>query len=164
MEQTNLINSTYRKKLGTIQNNVSTELQAENNIAKILCSKASAVITNYESLNGELKFNGLVCFCVTYTNELGEFFTLSGSEGFSNKIENENININFVPMFNVETIELKVDSTSDEVKLSSTIETNIDGLFTDTLNYYVNTDDKIVTNSNFVNFYTLSSPKNSSYL
>jgi len=157
MEQTNLINSTYRKKLGTIQNNVSTELQAENNIAKILCSKASAVITNYESLNGELKFNGLVCFCVTYTNELGEFFTLSGSEGFSNKIENENININFVPMFNVETIELKVDSTSDEVKLSSTIETNIDGLFTDTLNYYVNTDDKIVTNSNFVNFYTLSS-------
>lgn len=157
MEQTNLINSTFRKKLDTIQNTVSTELQADNNIAKILCSKASSAITNYEALNGELRYTGTVCFSTTYTNELGEFFTISGQENFNGKIENENITVNFVPMFSSDVIELKVNSSNDEVKLTSVVETNVDGLFTEGINYYVNNNDNIVTNSNFVNFLTLNS-------
>lgn len=157
MEQTNLINSTYRKKIDTIQNNVSMELQADNNIAKILCTKADSIITNYEALNGELKFNGKVCYCVTYINENGEFFTLQDSADFNGKIENENIGINFVPMFNSEIVELKVSSTSDEVKITSVVETSVDGLITETLNYYVNNNENIVTNSNFVNYLTLNS-------
>ena len=54
MEQTNLINSTYRRNVESVQNTVSTELQAENNIAKILCTKATSLIDSYEALNGEL--------------------------------------------------------------------------------------------------------------
>ena len=160
MEQTNLINSTIRKNLGSVQSTVSTDLQAENNIAKILCSKASSAITNYEALAGELRFSGTVCFCVTYTNELGEFFTLQDSVSFNSKLENENIGINTVPMFKSDVIELKVSSSSDEVKLNATVETDVVGLITDSVNYYVNNTENIITNSNFVNYSTLASNGN----
>ena len=63
MEQ-NTINSTFRKNLGSVQNEVGVTISAENNIAKILCSKAKSVINNYEAINGEIKFNGNVCFNV----------------------------------------------------------------------------------------------------
>ena len=71
MEQ-NTINSTFRKNLGAVQNEVSTTLSAESTIAKILCSRATSVINNFEAINGEIKFNGTVCFKVIYANELGE--------------------------------------------------------------------------------------------
>jgi len=157
MEQTNLINSTIRKKLESVQSTVSTDLQSDNNIAKILCSKASSYITNYEALNGELRFSGNVCFSVTYTNELGEFFTLTGSENFNAKLENANISVNTVPMFKSNVIELKVSSTSDEVKLAATVETDVVALITESVNYYVNNSEEIITNSNFVNYSTLDS-------
>lgn len=155
MEQTNLINSTYRRNVESVQNTVSTELQAENNIAKILCTKATSLIDSYEALNGELKFNGSVCFTTTYVNETGEVFSLKNSETFSGKLENELINTSTVPMFNTNVIELKVTSTSDEVKPVATIETDISLILTDSLNNYISNTEDIVTNSNFVNFSSL---------
>lgn len=157
MEQTNLINSTIRQNLDSVQTSVSGELQADNNIAKILCARANSIINSFEALNGELRFSGNVCFSVTYTNELGEFFTLNSSENFNAKIENANISVNTIPMFNSEVLELKVSSSSDEVKLTATVETDIIALFTESINYYVNSTDNIITNSNFINYSTLAS-------
>ena len=85
MEQTNLINSTYRKNISSIQNNVSTLFTNENSVVKILCSRAKSVITSYEALNGELKFNGEVCFSVLFINENNEFITLKETEKFSGR-------------------------------------------------------------------------------
>ena len=155
MEQTNLINSTFRKNVDSVQNTVATELQAENEIAKILCTKATSVIDNYEALNGELKFNGTVCFTTTYVTPTGEIFALSGQETFSGKLENELINTNTAVMFNSNVIELKVSSTNDEVKPTGVVETEISLILTDCVNYYVASNEDIVTNSNFVNFSTL---------
>lgn len=152
MEQNNLIKSAYRQNFDSVQNNVTTELRSDNNIAKILCSNAKATISSFEALTGELRFNGEVCFMVTYINENGEFFTLKGSEPFSGKLENPNINVNFAPNFNLDTIELKVNSTSDEVKMTATIETNIEGVVSEEISYYVNNDENIVTNSSFINY------------
>lgn len=155
MEQNNSISSAYRKNFDSVQNNVSTELRSENNIAKILCTNAKATISGFEALNGELRFNGEVCFMVTYINEDGDFFTLKGSEPFNSKLESPDINVNFVPSFNVETIELKVNSTSEEVKLIATIETMVEGVVTENVNYFVNNDENIVTNCNYINYSTL---------
>ena len=74
MEQNNSISSAYRKNFDSVQNNVSTELRSENNIAKILCTNAKATISGFEALNGELRFNGEVCFMVTSINEDGDFY------------------------------------------------------------------------------------------
>lgn len=157
MDQTNLINSTFRKNLESIQNTVSTDLQTENSIVKILCSKASSTISNFESLNGEVRFSGVVCFCVTYLSDNGEFYTINTSENFNAKLENQNIGINFVPMFKSEVLELKVSSSSNDIRLTSTVETQIEGIFTESINYFVNNNDNIITNSNFINYSTLSS-------
>lgn len=157
MEQTNLINSTIRQKFDSVQSTISTEIQAENTISKILCSKATSQINSFEALNGELRFSGSVCFSVTYVNDIGEFFTITNHENFTSKLENENITVNTVPIFCAEVLELKVNSSQDEVRLTAIIETNIDALITESLNYYVNTNDNIITNSNFVNYSTLSS-------
>lgn len=156
MEQTNLLNSTIRKNLENVQTSVSTTLSSENNIAKVICAKASSNVTNFEALNGELRFNGTVCFSVTYLNEMGEFFTLTNAENFNSKLEDENITINFVPIFKSDVIELKTNTTNDEIKLNATVETCISGLFTESVNYYTNFNDNIITNSNFVNYNTLS--------
>lgn len=155
MEQTNLINSTFRKNLDAIQNNVNLEITPEQNVAKILCSKADSKITSYEALNGELRFNGEVCFSVSFVNEMGEFFTVYEKESFNAKLLNENISVNFVPMFKTDVIELKVNSSNNEIKLNSVVETFVSGIFTESVNYYVNNNENIITNSNFVNFNTL---------
>lgn len=160
MEQTNLINSTYRKNVDSVQNTVSTELQAENNIAKILCTKATSLIDNYEALNGELKFNGTVCFTSTYVTETGEVFSLKNSEVFSGKLENECINTSTVPMFNTNVIELKVTSATDEIKPTAVVETDISLILTDVVNYYTAGSEDVVTNSNFVTFSTLQNSGN----
>lgn len=155
MEQ-NVINSTFRKNLGVIQNEVGVTISADNNIAKILCSKAKSVINNYEAINGEIKFNGSVCFNVVYANELGEIFSLEQSENFSGKIENENISVNTCAIFKTDIIELKQNFSNDDVKLTATVETGVEGLLTDSVNAYESTDENIVTNSNFVSYTTLN--------
>ncbi|MGN1208431.1 MAG: DUF3794 domain-containing protein, partial [Christensenellales bacterium] len=155
MEQ-NTINSTYRKNLGSTQNMVSTTITADNNIAKILCTKATSVINNYEAINGELKFNGTVCFGVVYANELGELFSIEQSENFSGKIEDASITTNTCALFKTDVIELKVNSTSDDVKLNATTETMIEGLLTESVNSFVSSDENIITNSNFVSYITLN--------
>lgn len=155
MEQ-NTINSTFRKILGLVQNDVSTTLSSENTIAKILCSKATSVINNFEAINGELKFNGTVCFSVVYANELGELYSMEQSENFSGKLENEDISINTCALFKTDVIELKVNSSSDDVKLVATVETQVEGLLTESLNVYASNDENIITNSNFVNYTMLS--------
>ena len=58
-------------------------------------------------------------------------------------------------MFNTNVIELKVTSTSDEVKPVATVETDISLILTDSLNNYISNTEDIVTNSNFVNFSSL---------
>lgn len=162
MEQ-NTINSTFRKNLGAVQNEVSTTLSAESTIAKILCSRATSVINNFEAINGEIKFNGTVCFKVIYANELGEILSLENSENFAGRLENENITTNSLPLFKTDVIELKVNSSSDDVKLNATVETLIEGLLTDSLNSYDNQDENIVTNSNFVNYTSLNKSGRASF-
>lgn len=155
MEQ-NTINSTYRKNLGLVQNEVSTTITSDNNIAKILCSQATSVINNFEAINGELKFNGTVCFNVVYANEVGELFSLDQSENFSFKLENAEISTNTCAIFKTDVIELKVNSSSDDVKLNATVETLIEGFLTESVETYQSNDENIITNSNFVNYTTLS--------
>ena len=155
MEQSNLINSTYRKNVENVQNNVSTEIATENNIAKILCTQAKSFIDNYEALAGEIKFNGTVCFSVTYESTEGEFFTLSNTEKFNGKVENELITASTKAIFNSNVIELKVDSSSNEVRLTAVTETETTLFLNDIINYYLKNSDEIVTNSNFINYQTL---------
>lgn len=155
MEQ-NTINSTFRRNLGSTQNDVTTSLFTENNIAKILCTKATSVINNYEAINGELKFNGTVCFNVVYANELGELFSLDSSESFSGKVENSEVSTNTCALFKTDVIELKVVPSVDDVKLNATVETMVEGLVTESVNSYVTSDEDIITNSNFVEYKTLN--------
>jgi len=157
MEQTNSIISTYRKNVESVQTNVSTTLNTENNIAKLLCTKASSTIDNFEAILGELKFNGTVCFSATYVNENGEFFSISSSENFSGKLEDSNITPTTTALINSNVIELKVDSSSNEIRLNATVENNISLILSDNFNYYVNDNEEIVTNSNIINYSTLVS-------
>ena len=157
MDQTNSIISTFRKNADSVQNTVSTELTSENNIAKILCTKATSFINNYEAILGELKFNGTVCFSTTFVSTDGEYFTLSSTENFSGKLEDTLITPTTNAMFNSNVIELKVDSSSNDIKLTSTVETEISLILNDNINTYVKDSNDIVTNSNFVNFSALNS-------
>lgn len=157
MEQTNLINSTYRKNISSIQNNVSTLFTNENSVVKILCSRAKSVITSYEALNGELKFNGEVCFSVLFINENNEFITLKETEKFSGRIEDEKITVNFIPVFSSDVIELKTSFSGDEIRVNGVVETVIEGIISESINYYVSNNDNIITNSNFINYSSLDS-------
>lgn len=161
MEQKNLMNSTYRKKIDVIQNNVSSEIQTENNIAKVICASAKANIDSFETLKGEIRMSGNVCFMVTYVNEMGEFFTIKSNEPFQTKVENELITVNDVPVFKTEVIELKINNvSSEEVKLNALVETTVDAFVSDSVNLFVNNNENIITNSNFVNFSQLVSHDN----
>lgn len=162
MEQ-NVINSTFRKNLGSTQTEVVTNFAVENNIAKILRSKATSVINGYEALNGELKFNGTVCFSIIYANELGELFSLQQSENFSSKIESPEVLINTAALFCTDVVELKVNSTSDDVKLVATVETFVEGLLTESVNVFESTDENVITNSNFVAYTTINKSDRASF-
>lgn len=162
MEQ-NAINSTFRKNLGSTQQEVATNLVVDNNIAKILCSRATSYINGYEALNGELKFNGTVCFSIIYANELGELFSMEGSENFSSKIESPEILTNTVALFQTDVVELKVNSSSDDAKLTATVETFVTALLTESVNTFASTDEDIITNSNFVQYSTLSKSDKTSF-
>lgn len=158
MEQKNLLNSTYRKKLSTVQSSLNVELQSENNIAKVLCVNANPQVTNYEILKGELKFSGDVCVKVIYVNENGEFFKTETTETFQGRLLNDELNIGDVPVFKVEVIEQTITNVaSDEVKVSLTLETMVDAFVTDQVNCYMNNDDDIITNSNMVHYMELVS-------
>lgn len=153
MEQKNLLNSTYRKKIDAVQTSFIVDLQSENNIAKVLCVTAKPQITNYEVLKGELKFSGDVCVRAIYVDENGEFFKTETTETFQGRLLNDNLNIGDVPIFKVEVIEQNIMSaTSDEIKVSLTLETLIDAFVSDQVNCYFNNDEDIITNSNMVKF------------
>lgn len=153
MEQKNLLNSTYRKKIDVVQTSLNVELQTENNIAKVLCVTAKPQISSYEMLKGELKFSGDVCVSATFVDEMGEFYKINTTETFEGRLLNENLNVGDVPIFKVEVIEQKImNVTGDEIKVNLTLETMVDAFVTDQVNFYVNNDEDIITNSNMINF------------
>lgn len=153
MEQKNVLNSTYRKKIDVVQTSLNVDLQSDNNIAKVLCVTSKPQVTNYEVLKGELKFSGDVCVTAIYVNEMGEFFKTNTVESFQGKLLNDDLKIGDVPIFKVELIEQKIlNVASDEIKVSLTLETMVDAFVTDQVNCYSNNDEDIITNSNMVNF------------
>lgn len=157
MNETNLINSTFRKNLSAQQLNLASQIALEEPIAKILCVDASSRVDFYEALKGEIKLNGQVCFNVLCRTETNELVTLKSQENFSTKIEDDSIQPNTAILFKTDIIEFKSDLSSDEIKLNCALEISPQALITETVNNFSTQDNSIILNTNTVSFLSLKS-------
>ena len=129
--ETDKITSSYRKNLGETQFVVDVTLQntEDNAIDKVLTANCDAFVDEVEMLNGEAHYSGATTFNLLFADENGECHVLSNSANINGKIENDQINPLMKPIFEVEIVEIKVDSVDDnQAKLSATVTLKLDAV------------------------------------
>lgn len=156
--ETNSFVSTYRKRVGVVQNSVEQKLEPENdvNISKVLCVNARACIDQVEVLNGEAVYTGEVVFDAVVTDEQGNLVTITEKTNFQGKIENDILNATMLPIYKVEVVNVTIQNASSSgLKVTALVELTLDVLVNDQVTPFMSYDDNIKTKTEMVNVLAL---------
>ena len=131
--ETDKIASAYRKTLEETQWTVDVILESdEGNIERVLAGTADAYVDDVEMLNGEARYSGAVVFNLLFVDSEGANHVLTQKVDFDGKIQNDQITPLMKPIFNVEVIDTKVDSvTDDKVRLTVTLALKLNAIQTE---------------------------------
>ena len=131
-------NSTYRKKIATVQTVVEQKVDAgDENIGKIICVNTNVNLDNIEMLNGEAYYNGIITFDTLYTNEQGNLITNQVSTDLNGKITDETINANMVPVYKAEVANVTINNAqANGFKVSATVEITLQAYVDDQVSSY----------------------------
>lgn len=156
--ETNMISSSFRKKVGTVQQVVEQRLEPENDntIKKILCVNAKSYIDSMEILNGEANFGATVVFDVMYLNENNEPMMMSEKAQVSGKIEDNTLNSMMQPLYKVEVVDTSIENASStDVKVNATIEVCLDAIVSEEVEPFVPTDENVLVKKELKKFLTV---------